>query len=148
MSQIHYYETDLHWTGGRRGEMNSPALNDSIEVATPPEFDGGVEGVWSPEHLFVASVSSCLMTTFAAIAEYSHLSYHSFSCKAKGKLEKKEGKFMISEIVLQPVVEISAEGHREKAIRILEKAEAGCLVSNSIKTEIVFEPRVEVVEAV
>ena len=69
--------------------MCSPELNKKnsvcIEVATPPEFPKGIAGIWSPEHLFVAAISGCLMTTFLAIAENSTLEFTSFSCQAKGK---------------------------------------------------------------
>ncbi len=53
--------------------FSSPVLNTKIEVATPPEFPKGIAGIWSPEHLLVAAVSSCLMTTFLAVAENSKL---------------------------------------------------------------------------
>jgi len=44
-------------------ELNKDA-GSFIEVATLPEFPKGIPGIWSPEHLFTAAVSSCLMTTF------------------------------------------------------------------------------------
>ena len=81
------YQVDLEWKENKIGEISSPILNDKISVATPPQFTGGVEGIWSPEHLFTAAVNSCFMTTFLAIAEKSRLSFKAFTCQAKGKLE-------------------------------------------------------------
>jgi peroxiredoxin-like protein len=130
--------------------MCSPELNNSshapgcLEVATPPEFPKGIPGIWSPEHLFTATVSSCLMTTFLAIAENSKLNFESFECNSKGKLEKKDDKFQMSEIELFPVVSIKDESQREKALRVLEKAETHCLISNSIKSKVVMNPVVKV----
>ena len=142
-SQEHSYDVNLTWKEGRKGTLSSPKLLEEIEVATPLEFDGGVEGVWSPEHLFVASISSCLMTTFTAIAEYSKLSYESLNVKASGKMAKNEqGKFVMSEITLKPELTITDEKFADKAERILEKAESSCLISRSIKSDIVFEPTV------
>ena len=96
----HYYNVDVNWNQDRKGVMCSPELNRNagscIEVATPPEFSKGIPGIWSPEHLFTASVSSCLMTTFLAIAENSNLEFLNFRCKSKGTLEKVEGKFLES----------------------------------------------------
>ncbi len=144
----HKYYVDLNWENSRKGILNSPEISKEngtyIEVATPPEFPKGIPGIWSPEHLYVAAVSSCLMTTFLAIAENSKLDYTNFSCKAIGKLEKVEGKFMMSEILLKPIVEIHNEAHRNKAIRVVEKAEAACLISNSIKSTIAMEIEVQV----
>ena len=146
MENTHYYDVNVSWTADRKGTLSSPVLNDTFEVA-PPEFPGGMEGIWSPEHLFVASVNSCLMTTFLAIAEFSKFEYLSFSVDAKGKLEKVDGKFMMSEIELKPVLEINDAEKEAKGIRIIEKAEAACLISNSIKTNIILTPKVIVREA-
>lgn len=148
----HYYNVDINWEKERKGIMSSPELKLSecdkdscIEVATPPEFPKGIPGIWSPEHLFTASVSSCLMTTFLAIAENSKLDFESFSCKSKGKLEQIDGKFQMSEIILEPVVTITNEKDRDKAERIIHKAEAACLITNSIKSTITLIPLVKVV---
>lgn len=142
----HNYEVDIRWNADRKGTMSSPVLDQSIEVATPPEFPKGMEGYWSPEHLFVASVNSCLMTTFLAIADNSGLEFESFNTSATGILDKVDGKFMISEIILNPVLVINNEKDLERAGRILEKSEAACLISNSIRTTIHFNSRVELAE--
>lgn len=142
--QKHAYEVDIHWKEGRLGTMSSPVLDQKVEVATPPQFNGGVEGVWSPEHLLVASLSSCFMTTFTAIAENSKLNLNDLQVNAAGRLDKLDGKFMMTEIALKPELFIEEEKQTDKAYRILEKAEKGCLISNSLKTKIIFEPNVAV----
>lgn len=144
----HYYNVDINWNSDRKGMMCSPELNkdagNCIEVATPPEFPKGIPGIWSPEHLFTAAVSSCLMTTFLAIAENSKLSFSGFSCRSKGKLEQVDGKYMMSEITLEPTVTIMDENDRNKAERILQKAESACLISNSIKSKILMQTTIVV----
>lgn len=141
MDDVHFYSTKVEWKEGRIGELTSPEF-PSIKVATPPEFKKGVPGIWSPEHLFVASINICLMTTFLAIAENSSLEFVSFSSEANGKLEKIDGKYMISEVELKPVVKIRDEKHKEKTLRILDKSEKGCLISNSAKSKIILNPQV------
>ena len=143
METAFHYNVDLNWENERKGIISSPALVSSIEVATPPEFPRGLEGIWSPEHLLVAAVNSCLMTTFLAIAENSKLSFTHFESSADGKLEKIDGKYMISEVVLSPVLTINNEAERERALRVLEKSEAACLISNSIRSTIVFKPSIK-----
>lgn len=143
-SQEHTYEVDINWAEGRIGIMSSPVLDDRLEVATPPEFPKGVPGIWSPEHLFVSSVSSCFMTTFVAIAENSGLAFEDLKVNAVGTMGKRDGKFIITEIALKPELFIADEKNREKALRIMEKAEAACLISRSIKSEIKFEPKITV----
>ena len=127
-------------------ELNAAATNANgcIEVATPPEFPKGIPGIWSPEHLFTASISSCLMTTFLAIAENLKLEFISFQCLSTGKLEQVDGKFLMSEILLEPTVTIPHEQDREKAERVLQKSEAACLISNSVKSKVIMKPVIEV----
>lgn len=132
----HFYNVDISWTKDRQGEMSSPELSNKIEIATPPQFPKGVEGIWSPEHLFTSAVASCLMTTFLSIAENSKLEFTGFSCKSSGKLEQIEGKFLMTEVILEPTVTIINESDREKAERVLRKSEQHCLISNSIKSKI------------
>lgn len=148
----HYYNVNINWNQDRKGVMCSPELNTDhnscVEVATPPEFPKGIPGIWSPEHLFTAAVSSCLMTTFLAIAENFKLDFKNFSCESKGKLDKVDGKFMMSEITLLPVVTISDESQRELALKVLDKSEKACLITNSVKSNVVMEPKIELVEMV
>lgn len=142
--EAHYYHVDLEWKTDRKGEISSPILEQKVEVATPPEFPGGIEGIWSPEHLFTAAVNSCFMTTFLAIANHSKFEFISLSCPAKGKLDKIDGKFAMSEVILEPVLTITKEEDRSKALRILEKAEKACLITNSIRAEVSLKPVIEV----
>jgi len=144
MGTTHFYEIDVDWVTDRKGIMNSPVLDQSLEVATPPEFPKGIQGIWSPEHLFVAAVNSCLMTTFLSIAENSKLEFETFRSKASGKLELVDGKYMMSEVTLMPVLTINDEKQIERAERVLQKSEANCLITNSVKSKIVFKPEVRV----
>jgi organic hydroperoxide reductase OsmC/OhrA len=62
------FPVNVHWEGGRLTHASAPG-KDELEVAPPPEFRGGVAGVWSPEDLLVAATASCYAVTVAAIAE-------------------------------------------------------------------------------
>jgi len=149
----HYYNVDINWQTSRKGLMCSPELNNAvegcgcIEVATPPQFPKGIPGIWSPEHLFTAAISSCLMTTFLAIAENSKLEFVSFRCHSKGKLEKVDGKFIMSEVILEPRLVIYKESDRERAEKVLQKSEAACLISNSVKSTITMKADIRVLAA-
>lgn len=144
----HLYHVNIKWNQGRQGIMCSPELNTNntsqgcIEVATPPEFPKGIAGIWSPEHLFTASIASCFMTTFLAIAESSKLDFAEFECRSTGKLEYVQGKPLMTEVALEPVVTILNDSDGEKANRILQKTEAACLISNSVKAAISMKPDV------
>jgi peroxiredoxin-like protein len=136
-----FYGTEIEWTGERRGRLRSSNL-PPLDVSAPPEFQGQ-DGLWTPEHLYVASVNACFMTTFLAIAGNSKLDVVSFSASAEGKLEKIEGGgFQVTEIVLRPRVVLRAARDLGRARRIVEKAERNCFITSSIKTVVKVEPQI------
>jgi len=138
---VFYYETEIEWMKEKEGQICGPSL-PAVTVGAPPEFKGR-EGTWSPEHLFVASLNTCYMLTFLAVAENSKVPLVSFSSTAKGKLEKVPGSnYQITEIVVKPRVVIASVNDLGRMPRILEKAKENCFVSNSIKSVITIEPEV------
>jgi peroxiredoxin-like protein len=142
MENQYLYTTEVEWTGERHGELRAPSL-PKLDVDAPPEFKGH-EGFWTPEHLFVASVNSCFMTTFLAIAENSKLEFIKFRADAEGKLEKVEGEgLMITHITLRPKLLLQKSRDAERALRIFQKAEKHCFISNSIRAETKLEPEIE-----
>jgi organic hydroperoxide reductase OsmC/OhrA len=86
------------------------------------------------------------MTTFLAIAENSRFEFISFTSNTNGKLEKVGWKYMISEIILSPVLTIKNNAEKEKALKLLEKSEEACLISNSVKSTIVFNPTINILD--
>ena len=144
MNITHSYTVNLGWRHDRQGILSSEELDKTVEVATPPPFPKGVEGLWSPEHLFTAAVSSCLMTTFLAIAENSKLEFEGFTCKAIGTLAQVDGKYKMTEILLEPHLIISHEKDYDRAERVLQKAEAACLITNSITAKVTMNPSIVV----
>ena len=136
-SKVYTYRTAVKWTEQKKGVITCGG-KPKIQVATPPEFKGH-EGIWSPEDLFVASVNVCVMTTFLAVAERAGLAFLSYESEAEGRLELVEGKFQVTAIVLRPRIMLQPGGDPTKAKEVIEKAEANCLISNSIKTRVSLE---------
>lgn len=143
MSQ-HTYEVNLQWNENRKGTLSSSELPNQIEVATPPDFPKGMAGIWSPEHLFVAAVNSCLMTTFLAVAENSKIEFISFESNATGKVEQVDGKYAVTEIILKPKVVVPQSQNLDRVKRVIEMSEKACLISNSIKSKTTLESTIEV----
>jgi peroxiredoxin-like protein len=139
-SKVYTYRTSVRWTERRLGLISSPGKPD-IQVATPPEFKGH-EGIWSPEDLFVASANVCLMTTFLAFAERAGLGFTAYDSEAEGRLELVDGRFQVTAITLRPRVTLKPGEDAAKAREIVEKAEANCLISNSMKSRITLEPTI------
>jgi organic hydroperoxide reductase OsmC/OhrA len=140
MEQQYEYQVDVGWNAEKKGTATSAGLPD-LEVATPPDFNGH-EGIWAPEHLFVASVASCIMTTFLAVAEASRFGFKSYSSSATGTLERvgKGYKFTKVEVTVNLVVE--DESTVSRAEKLLEKAEQNCFISASVEAEVELTPKV------
>lgn len=149
MIESHDYLLHIEGTGPKTGIITADEDGlPPMHAASPPEF-GGPAGVWSPEHLFVAAVSSCLMTTFRTIADLSKLDIVSYSDDPVGHLIRDEnGLYRIESVTLRPQVTISDPDKTDRAIRLIEKAERACLVSRSVSAEIHLEATVHVVEQV
>ncbi len=143
MSEKHTYTTAVEWTKERRAALSSRGL-PTIEVATPPNFPGGHEGIWSPEHLYTAAAEVCLMTTFLSFAERANLEFLSYKSEADGILDKVEKSLLMTRIHIKPTITVASEADRAEALKLIERAERYCLISNSIKSEVTIEPTVVV----
>jgi peroxiredoxin-like protein len=139
----YYYETNVTWQGRRRGEAQVSGL-PSITTSAPPEFDGE-PGYWTPEHLFVAAVETCLMTTFFAVADKSKLNVISYRSVSIAKLDSVEGEGLrFTNLTVRPVIEVRRQEDRDKVARLLEKAERHCFVGNALRVRVQVEPCIEV----
>ena len=140
MDEIYKYDVNLQWNSDTKGILSSPALQTKIEVATPPEFPKGMAGIWSPEHLFVASINSCLMATFLAIADNSRIEFINYQSRALGVVEKIEGKYIVTQITIEPTLTIPSTVSKERVMHLFEMSEKACAISNSIKSKINLAP--------
>jgi peroxiredoxin-like protein len=145
MSEAHSsYAVDVRWTGGKRGIASASDGLPGIEVASPPQF-GGPPGTWTPEHFYAAAAAACWMTTFAVVAELSKLEVAASSITGEAFVERGDDRrFSIPRIVLRPRVAVRREEDRDRALRLIQKAEDACLVARSIRTAIELVPEIEV----
>ncbi|MGZ4372924.1 MAG: OsmC family protein, partial [Gaiellaceae bacterium] len=95
----------------------------ALSVATPPEFRGGVHGMWSPEHLLVASAASCFALTLAGVAERRQSPLHDVAIRGVGHMTRRaDARFGF--VVVELAVEITTEeGFEENARRAARAAE-------------------------
>ncbi len=111
----------------------------SIEASAAAQFLGDASKV-DPEQAFVASLASCHMLTFLAIASFKKTVVESYWDEAVGHLAKnEEGKFVISKVDLHPRI-VFAEGgepNRQTLEAMHHKAHEDCFLANSVTCEIV-----------
>jgi organic hydroperoxide reductase OsmC/OhrA len=142
----YFYETHLYWTKKRRGLVEVAEL-PPITTSPPPEFQGE-PGFWTPEHLLVAALESCLMTTFLAIAAKSRLEVVSYRSSALAKLENAEsGGLGFTRVLVRPTIKVIRDEDTGKARRLLQKAEKHCLVTKALNVPVHCDANILVSEA-
>ena len=126
----HYYSVSAsaEWEG--HVSHASPGL-DSFLSAPPAEFDGPGD-LWSPETLLVASVAGCFILSFRGIARASRLDWLSLDCDVRSTLTRVDRKTRFTDFEINATLYVPRDTSEEKAHRLLRKAEAGCLITNSL----------------
>lgn len=135
------FRTHFNWLEKKRGILSSGEVRDTVRVALPTAF-GGEGDEWSPEHLFLGSISSCFMMTYLVLAQKMGFAISRMECPAEGEVEFMDGKYAFTSVVLYPKVSISEEANRPKALLAMSKAGKSCLVGNSVKATVVHEGQV------
>ena len=108
----------------------------TMTATAAPAYLGNPAHV-DPEEAFVASLSSCHMLTFLAIACKQRFVIDSYEDEAVGHLEKNaDGKLAITRVELRP--KITWGGDRKPSAEELDKmhhaAHKNCFVANSVRT--------------
>ena len=112
-----------------------------MTASAAPAYLGNPKSV-DPEEAFVASLSSCHMLTFLAIACKQKFVMDDYVDEAVGVMEKNaEGKLAITKVTLKPKITFS--GDKKPTTEELDKmhhaAHENCFIASSVKTEITVE---------
>ena len=151
----HEYEAKVEW---QRGDQDF--LKNKYSRVHTWTFDGGTvvpacaspkvippplssEEAVDPEEALVASVSSCHMLWFLALAGKKKLVVESYQDNAVGILEKdSDGKTAITEVILKPNIVFGGDEGPDKELldELHEQAHDLCFIANSLKSEVRVEP--------
>ena len=114
---------------------------NSVRASAAKDFRGDSTRV-NPEEAYVASLSSCHMLTFLAIAAKRKVPLDSYHDEAVGYLEKnQQGRLAITRVTLRPKIKWSGEKQpsAEELDKMHHAAHDNCFISNSVKTEVTVE---------
>lgn len=132
----------VHLKAGPTGyATNSSEGLPELRAAAPRDYDGPGDA-WSPEHLVLVSVQTCLLLTFRALARMSQLPFVDLEVDTSGTVDKQEGVTRFTDIVLRPKLSVPPGTNKERALKVLERSEKACLVSASLATPIRLEAEV------
>jgi len=149
MSKTATYHTTVNWKGEHWGHIilgNGPEM----DFSAPPDAHGH-PGVLTPEDAFVAAANTCIMMMFIWAVERFKLDLVSYDCKAEGtKLIELDRTEIFTHLRFRPMIKIRAgqelpETVRERTLRALKSAQKYSLVANSVKSQIIIEPTVEII---
>jgi organic hydroperoxide reductase OsmC/OhrA len=113
----------------------------SLLASSAPGFSGNPEAV-DPEDAFTASLSSCHMLTFLALASVKGFEVAEYSDEAEGVLDRNaQGRLSMIKAVLRPQVRFSGKQPTLEEYRALhERAHKGCFIANSVLTDVQVDP--------
>lgn len=142
------YNTTVRWKGEHYGHIrmgNGPEM----DFSAPPDAQGH-GGVLTPEDAFVAAVNTCVMLMFIWSAERFKLDLVSYECFGEGtKLIELDRTELFTQVVLRPRIVVRSDETERDAIlkrlqRAIDSAVKYSLVANSIKSELILEPQIEI----
>ena len=149
MSITAVYDTTVSWKGAHWGHIvmgNGPEM----DFSAPPDAEGHA-GVLTPEDAYVAAINSCIMMMFIWAAERFKLEVRAYDCRAEGtKLIQLDRTELFTDVTLWPLIKVGANDQDSTVIekrvrRALRSAEKYSLIANSVKSDILIEPAIEVV---
>lgn len=130
------FPVSVRWRGGRLARADARREKDSLEIATPPEFRGGLAGYWSPEELIVAATASCFALTLAAIVERRETPLLDATVTATGHVShRNDGQFGFTLIEIDAHLETLA-GAEAAAGQAANDAEQRCLVARALRVPV------------
>ena len=150
MARTATYNTTVQWKGEHWGHIrmgNGPEM----DFSAPPDAQGH-PGVLTPEDAFVAAVNTCVMMMFIWSAERFKLDLVSYECFSEGtKLIELDRTEIFTQVVLQPRIVVRSEPtNKDAALKRLQRAMDSAvkysLVANSIKSKLIIEPQIEIIQ--
>ena len=151
---VHTYRTTVEWEGStalgydgydRAHTATAPPAEARLRLASDPAFLGQAS-LLNPEQLVVLAASSCQLLSFLAVAARARIDVMAYSDEAEAVMPDDDRPVRITRIVLRPVITLAAgppdRSPSEKRLRHLcEVAHRECYVANSLRTDVVVEPR-------
>jgi organic hydroperoxide reductase OsmC/OhrA len=150
MSKTATYHTTVQWKGEHWGRLqmgNGPEM----DFSAPPDAQGHAD-VFTPEDAFVAAANTCVMLMFIWATERFKLKLLSYECRTEGtKLIELDRTEIFKYLRFRPIIRVAAESEPHDLVesrvrKALQAAQKYSLVANSVKSEIVVEPEITVVD--
>ncbi|HUZ84723.1 MAG TPA: OsmC family protein [Gaiellales bacterium] len=140
--KVFRYEADVEWRGGRVG-VSTAGGRRPLAVTPPGTFPGGDESAWSPEHLYLASLQSCMLLSFLAHCAHNGVEVVAYRAHTTGELARREEdrRYAFTSVAMVVLCTVSG-GHAAAARGLTAKAERDCFVSASTTAPVAVDWRI------
>lgn len=154
MNRPHRYRVDVVWTGNRgtgTDGYRNYSRNHVIRVPGKPELAGSSDPTFrgdatrhNPEDMLVAALSTCHMLSYLHMATVAGVVVTNYTDAAEGTMVTEGDGGRFTEVVLRPVVTITAASDPARAEAAHEAAHQACFIANSVNFPVRCEPRIVV----
>ena len=152
MIQTILYTLGLSWEGRPSDDYSAYGRTYRLRFEGKHEIVGSADQAFmgdprlhNPEDLFVASVASCHMLTYLALAARKKLGVTGYEDRAEGELElDARGRGRLATIRLRPKVTVARPSHTVGARTLHALAHDHCFVARSCAAQIDIQPTVEI----
>lgn len=138
------YSNKVIWKGEHRGYMYCENGTE-MEFSAPPDLHGH-HRMMTPEDAYVAAINTCVHMMVIWAAERFKIELLSFECEATGEVEERIDKTSwFNRVTLKP--HLIVRNTKEAIVkRALQAARKYSTIADSVKSEIIIEPVIEIVE--
>jgi organic hydroperoxide reductase OsmC/OhrA len=151
---VHRYHATCHWEGDttvgyknydRTHTSSAPPAPTELTVSADSSFLGDPQKL-NPEQLVVVAASSCQLLSFLAIAARARVQVLEYEDHAEAQMPEEDRPMRLTQITLRPRIVIGPGVKEERVLRFTEMAHEQCYIANSLSTDVVVEPKIEIRE--
>ena len=150
----HHYRVGVEWTGNRgtgtdgyRNYCREHVIliegKPGIAGSSDPAFRGDA-AKHNPEDMLVAALSACHMLAYLHVATLAGVVVTAYTDTADGTMVTESNGGHFTEVVLHPVVTITAASDPAKAEAVHDDAHHACFIAASVNFPVRCEPRIVV----
>jgi len=145
----HRYKVHVAWSGETRGyesysRAHRIAINGkpTIAASADPAFLGN-SGLPNPEDMLLAALSSCHMLWYLHLCAVRGVVVTAYEDRSEATMVEAPRAGRFTDVVLRPIVTITAESDETLAHDLHERAHAECFIANSVNFPVRHEPSIK-----
>jgi organic hydroperoxide reductase OsmC/OhrA len=162
-STVHHYRAAVSWAGStgvgydaydRTHALVTDPPTVPLTLSSDPAFLGDPARL-NPEELLLAAAVSCQLLSFLAVAARARLDVIAYDDDAEAEMPEDDRPVRITRIVLRPRITVAVHGGADVEARakldarirhLVGVAHRECYIASSLRSEMVIEPRITVID--